>query len=596
MDLQDQEIAIRRWFDLRRRAIAQLMCAIVYCYIRISRKRKISYSMSSERERVREEVMSRISNCKTSRNIVRMSPQTFLKLCDMLEREGGLRATRWSSVEEQVAKTLYILTHNAKNREVNFWFRRSGETISRHLHQVLKAIIELEEKFIVQPDGSTVPLEISSSTRFYPYFKDCVGAIDGTHIRVKVSAKDAPRYRGRKEYPTQNVLAACTFDLKFTYVLAGWEGSTSDSRIIKNALTREDKLKIPQGKYYLVDAGFMLTNPDEDLIAEVDAELANQNLMASKKQLSTNNGNSGTLSWNRVMDDALVDGFMHEFEKGNKVNGTFTTTAYDHITAEIGALFGNKIDKVKIKNRWKTLKKNFTEYYDIFKGDMSGFSWNKDTQLWDAEPEVWDALIESKPKAANWRNVPLPNYEKMLRLYGPNRADGDLGGTVKESRKQGSPATDEDFAETIQDIDGHVARNEVNLESFDAPRFDFTVPETQSPDPSPIASGSKRKKLKVVKNKESNNEMIDMKESMNMVAEALREGNEIMRERQKYELPPISGEEAWNLIKDCGCETASLPEIYCAIMKDVGKLRTILQCPLEARKAVIMQLVFGSSD
>jgi hypothetical protein len=77
--------------------------------------------------------------------------------------------------------------------------------------------------------------------------QDCVGAIDGTHIRVKVSAKDAPRYRGRKEYPTQNVLAACTFDLKFTYVLAGWEGSASDSRIIKNALTHENKLKIPQG-------------------------------------------------------------------------------------------------------------------------------------------------------------------------------------------------------------------------------------------------------------------------------------------------------------------------------------------------------------
>jgi hypothetical protein len=77
--------------------------------------------------------------------------------------------------------------------------------------------------------------------------QNCVGATDGTHIRVKVSAKDAPRYRGRKEYPTQNVLAACTFDLKFTYVLAGWEGSASDSRIIKNALTREDKLKIPQG-------------------------------------------------------------------------------------------------------------------------------------------------------------------------------------------------------------------------------------------------------------------------------------------------------------------------------------------------------------
>ncbi|CAJ2662521.1 unnamed protein product [Trifolium pratense] len=372
MDHQEREIAINRWFDLRRRAVAQLMCAIVYLYVRMSRKRKLSYSMSSERERVREEIMYRISNCETSRNLLRMSPQTFLRLCDMLEREGGLQATRWSSVEEQVAKTIYILTHNVKNREVKFWFRRSGETISRHFHQVLKAILELEEKFIVQPDGSTVPLEISSSSRFYPYFKDCVGAIDGTHIRVKVSAKDAPRYRGRKDYPTQNVLAACTFDLKFTYVLAGWEGSASDSRIIKNALTREDKLKIPQGKYYLVDAGFMLTSglitpyrgvryhlkeysaknppqnykelfnlrhaslrnaierafgvlkkrfeiisnstepnygvkaqkliifaccilhnylmsadPDEDLIAEVDAELANQNLSQENHQAST---------------------------------------------------------------------------------------------------------------------------------------------------------------------------------------------------------------------------------------------------------------------------------------------------------------------
>jgi hypothetical protein len=184
----------------------------------------------------------------------------------------------------------------------------------------------------------------------------------------------------------------------------------------------------------------------------------------------------------------------------------------------------------------------------------------------------------------------------MLTLYGPSRADGDESETSKETRKQGSSVIDENFVQTIQDIDEHVARNEVNLESFDAPHFDFIVPETQSPNPSPIASGGKKKKLKVVKNKESNNEMIDMKEPINMVVETLLEGNEIMRERKKYELPPIFGEETWNLIKDSGCETASLLEIYCTVMKDVGKLRTVLQCPLEERKVVIMQLVFGSSD
>ena len=44
-----------------------------------------------------------------------------------------------------------------------------------------------------------------------------------------------------------NILSACTFDLKFTYVLPGWEGSASDSRILENALSREDNLKVPQG-------------------------------------------------------------------------------------------------------------------------------------------------------------------------------------------------------------------------------------------------------------------------------------------------------------------------------------------------------------
>lgn len=74
------------------------------------------------------------------------------------------------------------------------------------------------------------------------------------------------------------------------------------------------------------------------------------------------------------MDDALVNTFMHEYEKGNKVNGTFITTTYKNIIYELRALFGNKVDKVKIKNGWKTLKRNFTKYYDIFKSYMSKFS------------------------------------------------------------------------------------------------------------------------------------------------------------------------------------------------------------------------------
>ena len=69
---------------------------------------------------------------------------------------------------------------------------------------------------------------------------------------MKVSKEDAPRYRGRKDYTTENVLAACDFDMRFTYVLPGWEGTASDSRVIKDALLREDKLIIPKGKILLL--------------------------------------------------------------------------------------------------------------------------------------------------------------------------------------------------------------------------------------------------------------------------------------------------------------------------------------------------------
>ena len=47
--------------------------------------------------------------------------------------------------------------------------------------------------------------------------------------------------------PTQNVLAAVSFDLKFVYVLAGWEGSAHDATILADALQRTDGLRVPPG-------------------------------------------------------------------------------------------------------------------------------------------------------------------------------------------------------------------------------------------------------------------------------------------------------------------------------------------------------------
>jgi len=54
-------------------------------------------------------------------------------------------------------------------------------------------------------------------------------------------------FRGRHNHPTQNVMAAVSFDLKFTYVLAGWEGSAHDALILADAVERNDGFTVPAG-------------------------------------------------------------------------------------------------------------------------------------------------------------------------------------------------------------------------------------------------------------------------------------------------------------------------------------------------------------
>ncbi|GJT69560.1 ALP1-like protein [Tanacetum coccineum] len=69
-------------------------------------------------------------------------------------------------------------------------------------------------------------------------------------IRVRAPECDRKPYRTRKGEICTNVLGVCTRDLMFSYVLAGWEGSTSDSPVLRDAISR------PNGSYYLCDAGY----------------------------------------------------------------------------------------------------------------------------------------------------------------------------------------------------------------------------------------------------------------------------------------------------------------------------------------------------
>ena len=66
------------------------------------------------------------------------------------------------------------------------------------------------------------------------------------HIPIELQ----PRYRNRKGTLSQNILAVCNFEMRFVYILAGWEGSAHNGRVLQDAQGAQGFKTVP-GKYWL---------------------------------------------------------------------------------------------------------------------------------------------------------------------------------------------------------------------------------------------------------------------------------------------------------------------------------------------------------
>ncbi|KAG6494942.1 hypothetical protein ZIOFF_042728 [Zingiber officinale] len=70
--------------------------------------------------------------------------------------------------------------------------------------------------------------------------RNCLGAIDGTHVSTWAPTSIQTSFRDRKVIVTQNVMLACDFDILFTFAFTGWEGMANDSRVFIDTLTRHE--------------------------------------------------------------------------------------------------------------------------------------------------------------------------------------------------------------------------------------------------------------------------------------------------------------------------------------------------------------------
>lgn len=202
------------------------------------------------------EIMKSRSHNRFS-NVVRMDKETFLLLKDFLCHHGGLQRSPSINIGQKVMIFIHVLIGHTNRQTAERW-QHSGSTISLIIHEVSESFRKCSHLLLVCPkENDPVQQAIAQDPTFSPFFANCIGAIDGVHISAFVPNGEHKVFRDRKKNLTQNVLGAVNFDMTFSYVLTGWEGTAHDGRVLEDAKTKG----FPNlaGKFFLGDAGYALS-------------------------------------------------------------------------------------------------------------------------------------------------------------------------------------------------------------------------------------------------------------------------------------------------------------------------------------------------
>ncbi|XP_060200766.1 uncharacterized protein LOC132629037 [Lycium barbarum] len=215
-------------------------------------------------EKIAEAVAFRAGMSVGSKN----TPLNIQSVMDIVRNLPGMvvRSDLWWKANMSLTKNNsddveeVLIGHGVGNRMIQERFQHSGETVSIHFHKVLLACLKLAMDIIKPKDPalSDVHTKLRDDKTYWPYFRNCIGAINGTHVACIVPSKDQIKYICRKGFTSQNVMTVCDRDTCFTFVWPGWEGIAFDARIFDQALGRQD-LNFPHplaGNYYLVDSGY----------------------------------------------------------------------------------------------------------------------------------------------------------------------------------------------------------------------------------------------------------------------------------------------------------------------------------------------------
>nr|XP_043617191.1 L10-interacting MYB domain-containing protein-like [Erigeron canadensis]XP_043617192.1 L10-interacting MYB domain-containing protein-like [Erigeron canadensis] len=291
-------------------------------------------------------------------------------------------------------------------------------------------------------------------------------------------------------------------------------------------------------------------------------------------------GKRELLVWTPKMDSAFIQAMLREQDKGNKVDGTFTTKAYENMVEELSRNLNQNIHKRHLQNRLKTIKKHFLHCYDLFGGtSLSGFTWNPKSNLIEAEEELWEELIANKPDAAIWKTKPFPYYNEIYELFSKDRVTGTATETAKErKRRMGS---EEERIEIVDEIDQLLRTNDINFENFnndDDIQVTLTSEDSQE-------NPSKSKKSKI---EEQSDIALKIIGSIEYLVDAMKECTKaIVGSRPRV----YSEGEIFKELEHIGIGKDVISKAYLFLVRSPENTRALFGCPPRMRLAVLKEMM-----
>ncbi|KAF3776902.1 L10-interacting MYB domain-containing protein [Nymphaea thermarum] len=100
--------------------------------------------------------------------------------------------------------------------------------------------------------------------------------------------------------------------------------------------------------------------------------------------------NRKNISWTPLMDDYFINLMVKEVHRGTKVENSFAKHGWSHMERLFQQKFGALYNKDCMKNRVKTLKKQYNAIKSLC--EQSGIVWNHESQMLVVNDEAtWEA-------------------------------------------------------------------------------------------------------------------------------------------------------------------------------------------------------------